>query len=60
MKTTYFQYFAYKFIVKYFIIKKRFFVFRHHKFDQLLEDRYYDENEVKQVVEKYILEGLQN
>jgi hypothetical protein len=31
---------------------------KHHKFDQLLEDRYYDENEVKQVVEKYISQNL--
>ena len=33
---------------------------KHYKFDQLLEDRYYDENEIKQVVEKYISEKLQN
>ena len=33
---------------------------KHHKFDELLEDRYYDENEIKQVVEKYISEKLQN
>lgn len=31
---------------------------KHHKFDQLLEDRYYDENEIKQVVEKYISQNL--
>ena len=31
---------------------------KHYKFDQLLGDRYYDENEVKQVVEKYISQNL--
>ena len=31
---------------------------KHHKFDQLLGDRYYDENERKEVVEKYISQNL--
>ena len=31
---------------------------KHHKFDELLEDRYYDENEIKEVVEKYISERI--